>query len=77
MTAANSIQMLLRNLDYDGTQLHAPSWAPSFVYGKIWNRGEKQVSKQVYDETWSDGWGCSPLNKQFIIYAHNISLQLG
>jgi len=25
MTAANSIQMLLRNLDCDGTQLHAPS----------------------------------------------------
>ena len=24
MTAANSIQMLLRNLDCDGTQLHAP-----------------------------------------------------
>ena len=27
MTAANSIQMLLHNLDCDGTQLHAPSAA--------------------------------------------------
>jgi len=31
MTAANLIQMLLRNLDCDGTQLHAPL-PPSAVH---------------------------------------------
>ena len=32
MTAANSIQMLLRNLDCDGTQLHAPSAAHELLF---------------------------------------------